>query len=106
MAHLPCILQIIVLFTSFFFLSVADLIFTVIFTTEMIIKMFALGFTGQFYDRNGKKFEGYFDDGFNCLDCFVVCGGILGAFLPNITSVRILRLLKPLRSISQFSGNL
>lgn len=56
----------------FFFLSVseiANLIFIVLFTFEMFLKMYSLGF------------QGYFVSLFNRFDSFVVCASILEAIL-------------------------
>ena len=57
--------------TMFFFLAsgLANKVLLGIFTTEMLVKMYALGI------------KVYFDSLFNRFDCFVVCGGIVELLL-------------------------
>ena len=70
-----------------------ELLFTISFCVEMIIKMIS---KGLFMDKNC-----YLRDYWNWLDAIVVIGSIL-AYLPNIGNVNVLRafrLFKPLRSL-------
>ena len=90
------------------YLSIIDFTFTIIFTIEMIFKMFAFGLYGRFKDlkENNLQYKGYFNDGFNVIDFIVVVAGILSVIIPNVSSIRILRVFKPLRSATQLRGTL
>ena len=82
-----------------------DIIFTVIFTLEMLIKMTALGVV--FHKRS------YLRDGWNVLD-FVVVGASIASValkftLPNVNIggirvIRTLRVLRPLRAVKRSPG--
>ena len=75
---------------------IAELVFLIIFTLEMIIKVVALGFM---LERNS-----YLRDPWNVLDFVVVLVGWLGVFLAsgNISAIRTIRILRPIRSINKF----
>ena len=80
------------------FLSVSDIIMTVIFTGEMMIKLVAMGviFTP----------DAYFLNGWNILDGIIVCISLLTLALSNLElgflkSLRAMRALRPLRMISR-----
>lgn len=72
-----------------------DIIF-VFFTIEMIIKMIAMGLYGS---------GTYLADTWNRLDCFIVCAGMFEYCLQieslNITAIRTIRVLRPLRAINR-----
>jgi len=81
------------------FVNHADIVFTVIFTVEMVLKIIGMGF---FWGKGNT----YLRDGWNCLD-FVITTGSLVALLPavpRVTMFRIFRLLRPLKSISKLPG--
>eukprot|EP01135_Chromosphaera_perkinsii_P008377 Nk52_evm2s1315 gene=Nk52_evmTU2s1315 len=80
-----------------FALDILNIIFAVVFTLELLIKMYALGVGG------------YFSSWWNRLDAFIVAvtladiftsGGQLGAF----KSIRTMRALRPLKAISRWQG--
>ncbi|CAM4752984.1 unnamed protein product [Rotaria magnacalcarata] len=81
-------------------LVVLDKVFTVIFTTELILKWFAYGI------------KVYFTNGWNWLDFFIVLVSVLGTLLdwlgvadvPAFKSMRTLRALRPLKALSRFEG--
>ncbi|CAF3279088.1 unnamed protein product [Rotaria socialis] len=81
-------------------LIVLDKVFTVIFTTELILKWFAYGI------------KVYFTNGWNWLDFFIVLVSVLGTLLdwlgvadvPAFKSMRTLRALRPLKALSRFEG--
>jgi hypothetical protein len=76
-----------------------ELLFTLLFTSEMLIKIFAMGFACH----RGA----YLSDGWNRLDFLVVMLGWLPYILPdlmNLSAIRSLRALRPLRSISVLPG--
>ena len=78
--------------------DVLDIVFTAIFTTEMLLKMFALGV----FMHKGS----YLREGWNVLDfCIVILSYI--NFLPgfgNYTALRALRVMRPLRSMNAIPG--
>lgn len=81
-------------------LSIFDKIFTVIFTSELLIKWFAYGI------------RIYFKSGWNRLDFLIVIVSLLGTILdlfniadiPAFKSMRTLRALRPLRALSRFEA--
>jgi len=76
-----------------------DLVLTLIFAVEMLLKMFAFGII-----CNGK--DSYFRKSENFLDFFVVICGLLSIFLTvDLRSLKILRLLRVLRPIRLISKN-
>ena len=95
-----CCLNLIYLFFFFFFkIEIANLFFVVLFTLEMLLKMYSLGF------------QGYFVSLFNRFDCFVVICSIIeavfiftGLMPPLGVSVlrcaRLLRVFKATRSVN------
>jgi len=76
----------------------ADLVFNILYTIEMVIKVLASGFLC------GK--HAYLKSGWNILDFVVVLFGWLTMLLPldKLSSVRSIRLLKPLKTISSVPG--
>ena len=76
-----------------------EMIFTVLFTVELLIKVVAMGFCGH----RGS----YLSDPWNRLDFVVVLFGWLPIFVPsldNVSAIRSLRALRPLRSIAHLPG--
>lgn len=73
----------------------AEIIFTIIFFVECILKSIAYGFA------RGK--EAYLKDGWNVLDFIILVAGILSFIpgVPNFSIVRGFRVLRPLRSVSR-----
>jgi Ion transport protein len=83
-------------------LSILDYTMTAIFSVEALIKIVVLGF---FF--NGKK--SYFRRSWNKIDFIVVCISLLtylplGANLQYYKSMRLLRVLRPLRMIQRNPG--
>ena len=79
--------------------DVLELAFTLLFTSEMLIKMVAMGLACH----RGA----YLSDNWNRLDFIVVLLGWLPYILPslgNLSAIRSLRALRPLRSISVLPG--
>lgn len=71
----------------------SQLVFIIVFTIEMIIRIVAVGFIGQ---------GSYLSDNWNCLDFFVVVMGWV-SFVPgvgNVSALRVFRLLRALRSVA------
>ena len=76
----------------------SEIYFNIAFTVEMTTKIIALGF---WMDENS-----YLRDGWNVIDFIVVIGGWVGMlpFASNVTAIRTIRLLRPLRTISVVEG--
>eukprot|EP00286_Rhodomonas_abbreviata_P000279 CAMPEP_0181291404 /NCGR_PEP_ID=MMETSP1101-20121128/1948_1 /TAXON_ID=46948 /ORGANISM="Rhodomonas abbreviata, Strain Caron Lab Isolate" /LENGTH=1755 /DNA_ID=CAMNT_0023395791 /DNA_START=9 /DNA_END=5276 /DNA_ORIENTATION=- len=78
-------------------LNMVSKVFSILFTAECVIKVFALGL------MVGPKT--YLKEAWNWLDFFIVIVGILD-FLPgsfsNLSSLRTLRVMRPLRAINKF----
>ena len=72
--------------------------FTAIFGMEFVVKGVAFGLS--------RKGNGYFADPWNLLDFFVVVTSLiaLAPNIPNVSVIRTFRVLRPLKSISQFPG--
>jgi hypothetical protein len=80
-------------------LAILELIFNIIFTAEMMLKIGALGFILN-------KFT-YLRSPWNLLDFFIVITGWIpytGLVSGNSTGMRAFRLLRPLRTINRFPG--
>ena len=81
-------------------LHAAELLFNVLFTIEMLIKIVAMGF----WSRAGT----YMRSGWNVMDFIIVTTSWLPYLVPgdstNAAGLRSFRLLRPLRSISRFPG--
>eukprot|EP00232_Nephroselmis_pyriformis_P016757 CAMPEP_0182878560 /NCGR_PEP_ID=MMETSP0034_2-20130328/15427_1 /TAXON_ID=156128 /ORGANISM="Nephroselmis pyriformis, Strain CCMP717" /LENGTH=787 /DNA_ID=CAMNT_0025011449 /DNA_START=233 /DNA_END=2593 /DNA_ORIENTATION=+ len=77
-------------------LNSADQIFTIVFTVEMCFKILAFGV------------KIYASDNWNRLDMVVVVSGLITLFLgdavSNLSSIRTMRVLRPLRTITVFPG--
>ena len=76
-----------------------EVLFTVIFTIECVIKVVAMGFV---LDETS-----YLKDGWNVMDFVVVVVSLLSN-LPgmgsNVSALRVIRVLRPLRTLSMFPG--
>lgn len=72
-----------------------DIIFA-FFALEMSIKMVAMGIYGK---------KTYLSDSWNRLDCFIVLAGFLEYIMHvenlNLTAIRTIRVLRPLRAINR-----
>uniref|UniRef100_A0A0N4ZXQ5 Voltage-dependent T-type calcium channel subunit alpha n=1 Tax=Parastrongyloides trichosuri TaxID=131310 RepID=A0A0N4ZXQ5_PARTI len=79
-------------------LSMVDHMIFIYFALEMVIKVIALGFTGQ---------AAYLSDTWNRLDFFIVVAGIAEYLLQeylgniNLTAIRTIRVLRPLRAVNR-----
>ena len=72
-------------------------VFLALFCWEMVVKIVGLGFA---WDANS-----YLSDNWNRLDFVVVVLGIVAALdLGNFSAIRTVRVLRPLRTITGFSG--
>ena len=88
-------------------MMIADIVLTIVFTAEMLIRIIALGF----YDRKGTEpVPRYMNDDWNKMDFFVVISswlniiveftGIeLGVSMSSLRALRIMRVLKAFKSI-------
>ena len=81
-------------------LGLFRIIFTIIFTIQLILKWFAYGI------------KTYFSTGWNVLDFIIVVVSVFGTILdllgiadiPAFKSMRTLRALRPLKALSRFEG--
>jgi hypothetical protein len=85
------------------FIAMCDFVFMGLFFVEMIVKILALGFV--------KEENSYLSDPWNILDFIIICSGVLSIVLlfleteaSNANSLRAFRVLRPLRTITQFPG--
>ena len=71
-----------------------DLVFLCIYTTEMVLKIIAMGFFMREFT--------YLRDGWNILDFFVVGLGWISILVNSnkISSIKVIRILRPLRTIN------
>eukprot|EP00760_Papus_ankaliazontas_P038473 PhM_4_TR9136/c0_g1_i2/m.34611 len=80
------------------FLNVSEIFFMAAFTIEVVLKISAMGFV--------TCTDAYLRSGWNLMDFFVVCCGYLN-FIPgvaNVTVLRMMRLLRPLRTMGRVDG--
>ena len=61
-------------------LAVIDLVHTILFTIEMLIKIIGLGFVNNSY--NNPEIQPYVRSTWNCLDFFVVMSSLIEVMLP------------------------
>ena len=87
-------------------IRIIDMILTILFTAEAIIKIIARGFLYNNLDNVNLK--AYLNDPWNILDFFVVCASLLDMLSPSnseslksLKALRALRALRPLRMISR-----
>eukprot|EP01012_Entosiphon_sulcatum_P008171 TRINITY_DN14339_c0_g1_i2.p1 TRINITY_DN14339_c0_g1~~TRINITY_DN14339_c0_g1_i2.p1 ORF type:complete len:1845 (-),score=307.13 TRINITY_DN14339_c0_g1_i2:77-5611(-) len=80
------------------FLFASAIFFQVVFSTEMVIKLIALGLF--------RPSDAFFRSGWNLMDLvIVIAGGIsLAPQVANVSVVRLLRVLRPLRSVTRVAG--
>ena len=83
-------------------LNVLDLIFTIVFTLELVMKNIAMGFI-----FNGK--QSYIRNPWNIIDFIIVLFSLISLFATNVDlsifkALRLLRVLRPLRMISKNEG--
>ena len=83
-------------------LSILDLIFTIVFTLELVLKNIAWGFM-----FNGK--QSYIRNPWNIIDFIIVLFSLISLFATNVDlsifkALRLLRVLRPLRMISKNEG--
>ena len=71
-----------------------DMVLTIVFTGECVLKILAMGFL---FGKNS-----YLTDPWNMLDFFVVTTGVMGMFTggSNMSVLRTIRILRPLRTIN------
>lgn len=81
-------------------LNYFDIVFTIIFAIEMIMKIVALGFV--------LHKRAYLRSSWNCLDFVVVMGSVLSLALTSsgvdvsvVRVLRVLRVLRPLRAVNR-----
>ena len=80
------------------FVESSEIVFTILFTIEMVVKMVAMGF---FWDKGS-----YLRDPWNWLDFLVVVMGYV-SMLPgveNVSSLRTFRILRPLKTMTTIPG--
>ncbi|EGZ10921.1 hypothetical protein PHYSODRAFT_519134 [Phytophthora sojae] len=77
--------------------EVSELPFTIIFTTECVLKIVAMGLQGH---------GSYEQDAWNILDFLVVVSSLVASLpgMPNVSAIRTIRVLRPLRSLSVIPG--
>lgn len=74
--------------------TVIEVILWAIFSTELVLKLLALGLNL------------YFSNSWNCLDAFILVAGYIG-FIPGVgelTFFRVLRIVRPLRIVGRLQG--
>lgn len=97
-------LQLRLLMTVYIF-SYMDNFFLMCFTIEFLVKAIAWRLYGTWFDSlTHQEVIGYFSDGWNVLDFSILVSGYVSYIFPNMTSARLLRIIRPLRSVSHFSG--
>jgi hypothetical protein len=71
-----------------------DLVFLCIYTTEMTLKIIAMGFVMREYS--------YLREGWNIMDFFVVVLGWVSIIVSSdsISGIKVIRILRPLRTIN------
>ncbi|KAG2495837.1 hypothetical protein HYH03_006076 [Edaphochlamys debaryana] len=78
-------------------LVVTDVVMLAIFAAEMVLKIVAMGFV--------MAPNTYLRDGWNVLDFLVVAMGVVSLVTPsNLTAIRTIRALRPLRTVNRVRG--
>jgi hypothetical protein len=79
-------------------LEETEVVFTVAFTVECVLKILALGL----YDFPAA----YLRDNWNCMDFVVVCAGLATVIpgMPTVSWLRTIRVMRPLRTLSSLPG--
>ena len=90
-------------------IRIIDMVYTVLFTIEALIKIVARGFLANNHEE--VQLKPYITDPWNILDFFVVCASLLDMLSPtdneslkSLKALRALRALRPLRMISRNKG--
>eukprot|EP01063_Lacrimia_lanifica_P012719 TRINITY_DN19407_c0_g1_i1.p1 TRINITY_DN19407_c0_g1~~TRINITY_DN19407_c0_g1_i1.p1 ORF type:complete len:1934 (+),score=511.02 TRINITY_DN19407_c0_g1_i1:149-5950(+) len=79
------------------FLYVSEIVFQSLFTVEVLVKIVALGFVIHPH--------AYLRTGWNRIDFLIVVAGFLGfVFESNVTVLRLVRVVRPLRTISRVAA--
>jgi len=95
------------------FLDTAEFFYFFIFAFEMVLKMIAFGLhrpsdvinDPRYINDPEDQYVGYFNDGWSLIDFVIVCTSVTIFFSSaNVSSIRVLRVLKPLRTISRVKG--
>ena len=76
-----------------------EILFTVVFTLECVVKVIAMGFL--------LDDSSYLKDGWNVMDFSVVVVSLLSnipGLGSNVSALRVIRVLRPLRTLSMFPG--
>ena len=76
-----------------------EILFTVVFTLECVVKVVAMGFL--------LDDSSYLKDGWNVMDFVVVVVSLLSnipGLGSNVSALRVIRVLRPLRTLSMFPG--
>ena len=76
-----------------------DIVFVVVFTLEMLLKMLVHGVFFAGTDRPWYVGPPYFRDGWNVLDFLLLVGMYLSFFYPQARAFRLFRTLRPLRVV-------
>lgn len=79
-------------------LEAMDKTFTVLFTTECVLKVISMGLL---FSKN-KKYPAYLRSGWNVLDLAVVLISLISLIVSNLNILKTLRALRPLRLISRY----
>ena len=72
-------------------IEISDIIFTIIFSIELILKVIGLGFI--------NTDDSYLKDNWNRLDGFVVAVSLISLIFRNLSILRALRAIRPIRVI-------
>jgi hypothetical protein len=85
-----------------------NIIFTVLFTVEMCLKIVALGFINSKTPKKYNLSTAYLRDGWNILDFFIVFVSILALTLPKsikgVKQLRAFRAIRPMRLVSRYEA--
>jgi hypothetical protein len=79
-----------------------DILFTAVFTVEMILKFIANGVLFSSRDRPWYVDVPYFHNWWNVMDFFFLVIMYLSFSYPQVTALRLLRILRPLRVVRRF----
>merc|ERR1719482_1374691 len=92
-------------------MALFNIIFTVLFTIEMVLKIVAMGFWKSKTPTKYTLSTAYMRDGWNILDFFIVIISILAVSLPTdggmgpfLKQLRVVRAVRPLRLVSRYEA--
>lgn len=74
-------------------LAYFDMLFSLFFLLEMLVKMLAMGVCGE---------HAYFSTAWNKFDCFIVATSIVDFVGVSLTYLKVFRALRPLRAVNKF----